>query len=96
MGKPNIAQMAGRKIAFNSQYFKHKCNKFDIKGKHDKKYVIKEFHCSKHDLKFEHGRQWHTWMNDLQNLNKSNLKEIVSGQQLESKIFTIDENKYLL
>jgi hypothetical protein len=34
-------------------------------------------------------------MNDLLNLNKSNLKEIVSGQQLESKIFTRDENKYL-
>jgi hypothetical protein len=34
-------------------------------------------------------------MNDLLNLNKLNLKEIVSGQQLESKIFTIDENKCL-
>jgi hypothetical protein len=29
-------------------------------------------------------------------LNRQALKEIVSGQQLESKMFTIDENTYLL
>ena len=41
----------------------------------------------------KHGRQWHTSMNALLMIKYFKLNEIVEGQQLESMIFTRDDNK---